>query len=352
MLRRCIFAVITALFLTAEIAGAVYMLSSSAQIADEAEVVKRDITISEFDDGVNNITSDVLSGIFEIPKAYVLPLVDEAMPVPNPAGYSVVTDSDIQTWNNTDILRYEDETVCVTVWKEYYTIGNSYGVANFAEIKVAHPTQIRRHMAGWDYGNKRKTTTAMSKEVNAIVAISGDFYSYRRNGIIINNKTVYRNAPSDTMSDTLFVNSDGDFIIKSCKKGFDTDAFLKENDIMFSMSFGPAIIVDGRLQTYQEAVNYNGEGHPGTYNPRAAIGQIGTLHYLFCTVDGRTRISKGISTSSMAKLMSEKGCVNAYNLDGGQSATLVFKNKVFNTVSNGGERYIADMVYIATANPN
>lgn len=350
-MRRIVFGLFTALFLTVEVVCAVYMLPSSAQISVEEESAKREISISNFDDSVNNITSDVLSGIFEIPKAYVLPLVDEPMPEPNQDCYSAVTDSDIKTWQDSDILRYEDETTSVTVWREYYIDGSIRSVINFAEIKITHPTQIRRHMAGWDYGSKRKTASSQSKDVNAVVAISGDFYNFRRSGVIINNKIIYRDAPSDKMNEILFVDSNGDFIIEKCGKNFDAEKYVEENDIMFSMSFGPAMIVNGRVQTYEEATSYKGEGFPGARNPRAAVGQIDSLHYLFCVAEGRTVNSNGISTSRLAEIMRERGCVNAYNLDGGQSATLVFNNKVVNTVSNGGERYIADIMYIATANP-
>ncbi len=350
-MKKTAFAFIFAVILILEMVFAVYMLPSSSRMKKTDDIVMRNIEISAFDDKVNNIASDTLSDIYDIPKAYVLPLVDAEMPKPNENGYSVVKDSSLQTWDNTDVLRYEDETTKVTVWKEFYRRGGVHIVINYAEIEIAHPTQLKRHLAGWEYGSKRKPAGSLSKEVNAVVAVSGDFYNYRRTGIIVQNGVIYRDAPSETVPDILFVNSEGDFLIETCENGFDTQAYVTENEIMFSMAFGPTLIKDGHVQTRAEAVAYKGEGGIAYINPRVAVGQLGPLHYLFCTVDGRNGISNGITTHELAEILAKKGCVTAYNLDGGGSTTMVFRNEVYNSTANNGQRHIADILYIATAKP-
>ena len=51
----------------------------------------------------------------------------------------------------------------------------------------------------------------------------------------------------------------------------------------------------------------------------------------------------------MAANMLEMGCINAYNLDGGQSSTLVMNDKVINYTY---QRLMSDIVYFATAIPD
>ena len=62
-------------------------------------------------------------------------------------------------------------------------------------------------------------------------------------------------------------------------------------------------------------------------NPRTAIGVIGELHYLFVVADGRTSESEGLSLYELAQIMQKYGCITAYNLDGGGSSTLYFRDK-------------------------
>ena len=49
--------------------------------------------------------------------------------------------------------------------------------------------------------------------------------------------------------------------------------------------------------------------------------------------------------------MADKNCLVAYNLDGGQSTTMVFNNQLYNVVSDGGERNLSDILYFATGVP-
>lgn len=352
MKRSLLFTVVLAAILTIEAVFAAHMLSSSAIMHTDSTSSVRVISKSEFDSSANNVVSSILSDIFEIPKVYVLPLAEEPMPEPDSDGYSVVTDSDLNVWNDTEVQRYKDETTCVTLWKEYVESENCHAVISFAEIQISHPSQLRHHMAGWEYGEAGQKATALAQEVNAVVAVSGDFYNFRRGGIKIQNRQLYRNAPSDSMPDILFVDINGDFHIETCSSSFDTEAYLSGNDIMFSMTFGPGLVRDGVPISKEETAAYKGEGGVAYLNPRTAIGQVGPLHYLFCTVDGRNKDSNGIDISELAAILAEKGCVNAYNLDGGGSATMVFRDKVYNATPSGNQRYIADIVFIATAVPD
>ena len=45
----------------------------------------------------------------------------------------------------------------------------------------------------------------------------------------------------------------------------------------------------------------------------------------------------------------ETGCLQAYAVDGGQTATVVMNDQVRNHVNYGSERPVSDIIYFATA---
>ena len=51
----------------------------------------------------------------------------------------------------------------------------------------------------------------------------------------------------------------------------------------------------------------------------------------------------------MAQLCYQLGMTNAYNLDGGSSSTMVFKEKKINAPTNPKVRYLCDIIYFASA---
>lgn len=78
-------------------------------------------------------------------------------------------------------------------------------------------------------------------------------------------------------------------------------------------------------------------GVVNTPNPRQAIGQKSDKTVVFVTCDGRTPLDKGLTSAELATIMQELGCVNAWNLDGGGSATTVYKgSKINKSVDSNG----------------
>jgi len=108
--------------------------------------------------------------------------------------------------------------------------------------------------------------------------------------------------------------------------------------------FGPALVLDGEVQSIPGNYQFDPKGA----NPRAAIGQTGPLTYVLVVVNGRTDDSKGVTISQMAEIMGELNCLQAYNLDGGNSATLAFRGLVYNDKPQA-ERATSDIIYFATA---
>ena len=105
---------------------------------------------------------------------------------------------------------------------------------------------------------------------------------------------------------------------------------------------------DGQLLELDDNYGYN----PGGREPRAAIGQLGPLSYVLVIVQGKGRNDgTGLSQGKLAEYMYNLGCVQAFNLDGGNSAEMVFGDQIIKGMPNGDERTLSDIIYFATAQP-
>jgi len=110
---------------------------------------------------------------------------------------------------------------------------------------------------------------------------------------------------------------------------------------------GPQLIKDGRVEITNAAEkilpSFVNDGHP-----RTAIAKLKTGEVLLLTVDGRQPgESIGMSLTMLADLLLEFGAVEAINLDGGGSTTMVIRNKLVNKPSDAtGERPVSDAILV------
>lgn len=236
---------------------------------------------------------------------------------------------------------YEDSSITVTM-ERLVVDGATY---NVARVKIADPTQLRTALAG-PYGTKKTNkTSTMAKNYNAVVAMNGDYYSNRTAGYIVRQGETYRKKPTKS-KDMLIVDDRGDFHILVKSDAAQLQAFLaSERSIINSFTFGPALVIDGQLQAMPESYEFNIRRK----EPRSAIGQTGELEYLLLVVDGRSDDSAGATVEQVAQLMLEQGCTQAYNLDGGNTATMIFGESIYSDKSESAERSISDIIYFATA---
>jgi len=103
---------------------------------------------------------------------------------------------------------------------------------------------------------------------------------------------------------------------------------------------GPRLVKEGTA-----SVSRDYERFDPSYNnrhPRTAIGYTANREVILLTVDGRSDFSKGLTLDELASLMVKLGCVDAMNLDGGGSTTLVLEGEVLNRPSDGGLRSVAN----------
>ena len=237
---------------------------------------------------------------------------------------------------------YKDDSV--EVHMERVMVGKAQ--FNVARVKIADPTQLRTALAAPFGKKKTNRISTMARANNAVVAIGGDYYGNEEGGYVVRMGEVYRKKPLKSR-DMLVIDSNADFhiIIKSDAAELKE---LVESDlgIVNVFNFGPALVVDGVLQEMPKKYNYNIRGT----EPRCAIGQIGPLEYLLVVVDGRGADgSKGCNVETLAQFMYDQGCQQAYNLDGGNSALMVFNRENYSAKSYEAERSVTDIIYFATA---
>lgn len=213
-----------------------------------------------------------------------------------------------------------------------------------ADVQLADASLLKTALAGNTYArNLTETTSAQAANVNAILAINGDYYGSQERGYVLRNGVLYRSS-AQSNAEALVIGADGNFrIVTEGEVSADT---LASEGAWQVFTFGPALLVDGQI-----TVSSSDEvGRAMASNPRTAIGQISEGHYLLLVSDGRTSESSGLSLRQLAELMQSLDVQTAYNLDGGGSSTMVFQGRVINNPTTNGrsirERSVSDIVYI------
>ncbi len=274
-------------------------------------------------------------------KIVPLPMDLSAGYVPNPDCYIAEDEA------NGVKQGYQDESLTVTV--ERVRVGDS--TFNVARVKIADPSQLRTGLEN-EKASRNNKISAMAKKHNAVLAIGGDFFSDAKNGYIVRQYKEFRKSPK-SVYDMLLIDQKGDFHLVLQSDAAELKALLTSEELTFPniFNFGPALIKDGVLLESPEYYVKNGNRYniKDTSEPRCAIGQMGTLEYMFVVVDGRRKDSDGCSTAEMAQWMLEQGCLQAYNLDGGNSALMWFGGENYSDKTVKNERAVSDFIYISTA---
>jgi len=108
----------------------------------------------------------------------------------------------------------------------------------------------------------------------------------------------------------------------------------------------PRLIKNGKVDiTWQE--EKASRSFVETRHPRTAVAKLKDGKFLLITVDGRSESSGGIGLRDLADYLLSLGAVDALNMDGGGSTTMVLDGKVVNHPSDKeGERKIGDAMIV------
>ena len=305
-----------------------FILSSGAKETVSQQKTAGVTIMDKYDMYVNNAIADSLDGLVVIEKVYWLSDHDQVAPEPNPecygevssyeelvpilkkaekllAGQTLAFTPDRPVWEGDSIHYYYDETILVIAWKEI--VDNS--VYTVAEVKVAHPSQFRRFLAGGEFGSdKQYVTTEMARSVNAVLASSGDFYGYRKYGAVVYESELRRFEGESV--DTCYITDDGDLLF-TYRNELETEEearkFIEENEVRFSLAFGPVLLDEGEIMVPGDYIL--GEVN-GTYS-RAAICQWDKLHYLVVntSLSGTLTVAKGQQDAgSREEILHKQAC--------------------------------------------
>lgn len=345
------------------------ILSSGTKETVSQEQAAGVTIMDKYDMFVTNAISDALDGFLAIEKVYWLSDQDQVAPEPNPAGYGEVRSyeelkpileqaadlldgqtlaftPDRPVWSGDTIHYYYDETVLAITWKEI--VDNC--VYTVAEVKIAHPSQFRRFLAGGEFGSdKQYFTTEMAASVNAVLASSGDFYGYRKYGAVVYQGQLRRFEGRNV--DTCHINEDGDLLFtyrNQLKTEEDAKKFVEDNNVRFSLAFGPVLVDGGKIKV---PGNYILGEVNGTYS-RAAICQWDKLHYLVVNTSQEQSYIKRHKVRFFAEFIRDLGCNTAYALDGGQTTAIVMNDELVTLPDYKTQRKISDIIYFATALPD
>ena len=234
-----------------------------------------------------------------------------------------------------DDLNYETETLKVNV-EQKDTGYTKYWVAH---VQTFSTEQLKSALCGGTYGNPRKTTSEELASHDGIIGINGSAFSYG-SGEPAPGKTMIKGG---RIYNDVYSNGNI-FCVTEDAAGMTTKDLLNRG-VQDTYCFGPTLVENG------EASEISGQFHQTSRYQRAAVGMVSPGDYYLVVVDGKGYGgSQGMTYQELQQVFLDLGCDYAYNLDGGGSATLVFKGRVLNMLTdNGKERACGDILYFVDA---
>ena len=235
---------------------------------------------------------------------------------------------------------YTSPEVSIHIETKEFGEGELKSVYHVADIYVASLDNFRTYTANNELADwSTQDAMTMDRDCHAILAISGDFYTYQSTGFLARNGVLWKS--DQTRCDLCVLYNTG---VMACYKASDyTVEDIWERGVAQAWNFGPSLLDEnGRaLPDYQVSVAVS---YP---NPRSAVGYYEPGHYCFVVVDGRQDdYSKGVTVPELAQIFEELGCSVAYNLDGGGSALMTFLHERYSRQSNGAGRELGDMLIV------
>ena len=257
--------------------------------------------------------------------------------------YTLVEDAENGRWE------YRSGTLNITIEKfsEKVKVGSrkktrEYVVADIqaspeAPLYPVMTDATKKNPAGY----KLVSPELLQQKAQPLFALSDDLYGirlqkYSYKGIVIRDGEILAEKTRNSAKkrawpnlDTLAVFGDGSM------KAYVCDAYTGEEYLAMGatqvFSFGPILISDGEINPQVLDPKY----YP--YNePRVAIGMVEPWHYVAIVVRGRPKSSyAGVHLDWVAQQLLDRGCVEALNLDGGQTATMMFNGQIIETGDKG-----------------
>lgn len=200
-----------------------------------------------------------------------------------------------------------------------------------------------------------KLVEEIARQYQLVFAINGDFFEdrYREGekiGCVIKNSVVINRYAQELDNlptlDVLALFEDGTMKCFKARSN-SADKYLAMG-VRDTICFGPILVSGGSINMKQL------EDYGRSREPRTALGMVENGHYVAIVCEGRSEESDGLRLSELAPLMLAEGCVEALNLDGGQTSVLSFMGEKLNATgtfhNSSRPRRVTDIVGIGVSN--
>lgn len=205
---------------------------------------------------------------------------------------------------------------------------------------------LNKYEVGVDYGimNKLEKLSKMASEYAA--AINGQFFGGGRVGLgTLITKGLYFFKPQNDLFTNWIQYKDNKVEVRDVK---DSELYLLQRNTNFVIGTSWPLIVDGKKST----IKFKGINHKHFKHPRTLLNQTEDNSIVLITVDGRSKISKGMTAKQCQELLDYIEevfgikIIFSVNLDGGGSTEMLVNGEIVNVVSSGSERKIGTFVYL------
>lgn len=194
----------------------------------------------------------------------------------------------------------------------------------------------------------------MANKHHAVYAQNGDFYSYRvANGkypgnIVRDGKILYKKSYTKLAERVPNLATIGFFPSGKAEvnEAFEMSAKdYVDRGATTVLAFGPVLIRNGEIPDLSADAFSHQE-------PRSCFGIIEPNHFVGLLVEGRRDHSDGADLATCAQILYDMGCWDAINLDGGNTAAMLFMGESVEIANNGGirenDRAIPDILCAGT----
>ena len=250
-----------------------------------------------------------------------------------------------------DVFVYEDPTIRaerIAPTHDPATMIQYYAV----DVQIKDASQLRTASADPESFTsiRRIPPENIARRMNAVFALNGDYCtddSVENSKYVMRQGIIFRNTV-DTKLDMLLIDEDGDLHIVQGGPELETmdKTHIDGKKVYNAFQFGPGLVIDGKPVDEEYILDENHSpkyAEPAGGALRMCLVQVGPLHYKAIA----SRYHTNLKQLQELILSVAPDCQNAYVLDGGGSARLVFLGKAINT--DGGDRPLSDIIYFASA---
>ncbi len=171
----------------------------------------------------------------------------------------------------------------------------------------------------------------IAREHKLVYAQNGDLFTWRiqkkrfpgviiRDGRILGDQTYNKATINIPPLDELSLYADGHIEINAPGR-FSAQDYL-DKGALDVFAFGPTLLKDGLKDERLFSNSYR------SLEPRSAIGVVAPGHFVGILVEGRNKRSNGAGLNFVASRLLEENVTEAFTLDGGQTAAMVFMGKI------------------------